>query len=53
MTSDDQQFIVQNFAQHLAANGGNKITEALGQGLLNVLAQIIAVRIEAQDPPKE
>jgi hypothetical protein len=52
MTKDDQAFIVQQFTQHLVANGGNKITEAVGTGLMAALTQIISSRLTPAMPPE-
>ncbi len=52
MTESDQQHIIAQMQQHLAANMGNRITDALAHGLLAVLSIITSERI-AKDAPKE
>lgn len=53
MTQDDQTFILQQFTQHLAANSGNRITDALGQGLMGILTQLTTMRLDMPPPSKE
>lgn len=55
MTKDDQQFILQNFAQHLADNKGSKITDALAFGLMSIMTTLTEQRLveEKEEAPKE
>ena len=57
MNAEDQQHILQQMQQHLAANMGNRITDALAHGLIAVLSIITSERIvveaPAQKTPKE
>ena len=49
MTQDDQTHILTQFQQHLAANMGNRITDALAHGLLSVLTIITSERVVRTD----
>ena len=53
MTQDDQTHILAQIQQHLAANVGNRITDALAHGLLAVLSIITSERIVAETPAQE
>ena len=53
MTPSDQQHILQSFMSHLQANGGAKITEALGMGLMAALTAITAERIDQSEQPHQ
>jgi hypothetical protein len=51
MTPDDQQFILQAFMSHLADNRGNRVTDVVAHGFMNVLTEITNARLDkpAQD----
>ena len=53
MTQDDQTHVLAQMQQHLAANMGNRITDALAHGLLAVLSIITSERIVAEIPAQE
>lgn len=49
MTQDDQTHILAQMQQHIAANMGNRITDALAHGLLSVLTIVTSERVVMPD----